>query len=72
MQWSEGDRLFIGYCPDLFIGGVCHGVDEQNVYRGLSRLVAAEIDESTLSPRPSEEVRAGHDPRRRVTSLRLA
>ena len=43
VEWSERDRLFIGYCPDLFIGGVCHGRDEQKVYRDLSRLVAAEI-----------------------------
>ncbi len=42
VQWSEPDRLFVGYCPDLFIGGVCHGADEQKVYRELSRLVAAE------------------------------
>ena len=29
VQWSEPDQLFVGYCPDLFIGGVCHGSDEQ-------------------------------------------
>ena len=46
VQWSEADRLFIGYCPDLFIGGVCHGADEQKVYRQLSRLVAQEIAET--------------------------
>ena len=40
VQWSDADRLFIGYCPDLFIGGVCHGADEQNVYRELTKLVA--------------------------------
>lgn len=43
VQWNDEDRLFIGYCPDLFIGGVCHGSDEQKVYRDLSRLVADEI-----------------------------
>jgi hypothetical protein len=46
VQWSEPDRLFVGYCPDLFIGGVCHGSDEQKVYRELCRLVADEIAES--------------------------
>ena len=45
VQWSEPDQLFVGYCPDLFIGGVCHGSDEQKVYRDLSRLVADEIAE---------------------------
>ena len=29
VQWSEPDQLFVGYCPDLFIGGICHGSDEQ-------------------------------------------
>jgi len=51
VQWSEGDRWFVGHCPDLFIGGVCHGADEQKVYRELSRLVAAETAESTRSRR---------------------
>lgn len=43
VQWSEPDSLFVGYCPDLFIGGVCHGIDEQKVYRELTKLVAEEI-----------------------------
>ena len=51
VQWSEADRLFVGYCPDIFIGGVCHGANEQKVYRELSRLVAAEIAESTRQRR---------------------
>ena len=45
IHWSESDRLFVGHCPDLFIGGVCHGRDEHKVYRELSRLVAEEIAE---------------------------
>ena len=45
VQWSEADQLFVGYCPDLFIGGACHGPDEQKVYRELSKHVADEIDE---------------------------
>ena len=49
VQWTQVDSLFIGYCPDLFIGGVCHGTDEQKVYRELSRLVAEEIAERTRS-----------------------
>ncbi len=47
VRWSELDQLVVGYCPDLFIGGVCHGSDEQKVYPELSRLVAAEIVESS-------------------------
>jgi hypothetical protein len=47
VQWSDEDEIFVGYCPDLFIGGVCHGTDEQKVYRELTKLVAAEISERT-------------------------
>ena len=26
VRWSEEDRAYVGYCPDLFpAGGVCHG-----------------------------------------------
>lgn len=49
VQWSAADRLFVGYCPDLFLGGVCHGADEQKVYRELVRLVAGEIAEREQS-----------------------
>ena len=52
VQWSEADRLFVGYCPDLFIGGVCHGSDETKVHRELCRLVADEISESQRAKRP--------------------
>ena len=58
VQWSEADRLFVGYCPDLFIGCVCHGVDEQKVYRELSRLVAEEIAESERAHRALPAKRA--------------
>jgi len=51
VHWSEEDKLFIGYCPDLFIGGICHGADEQKVYRDLCRLVADEIAESQRARR---------------------
>jgi hypothetical protein len=47
VRWSDVERLFVGFCPDLFIGGVCHGANEQKVYRELTRLVAAEIAERT-------------------------
>ena len=43
VQWNAEDRLFVGHCPDLFIGSVCHGTDEQKVYRHLCCLVADEI-----------------------------
>lgn len=58
VQWSEEDRLFVGYCPDLFIGGVCHGDNEQEVYRELAHLVAEEIAETVAADRALPERRA--------------
>jgi hypothetical protein len=34
---ERSDRLFGGYCPDLFIGRICRDPDGQKVYRELSR-----------------------------------
>jgi hypothetical protein len=51
VQWSKADKLFVGYCPDLFIGGVCHGANEQKVYGELTRLVADEVAEHVRSRR---------------------
>jgi hypothetical protein len=59
VQWSKADRLFVGYCPDFFIGGVCHGADEQKVYRDLSRLVAEESPSA-----PAAAARYRRSPRR--------
>ena len=42
--WSDDDRAYVGYCPDLFSwGGVCHGVTEESTYRVLCRLVHEEV-----------------------------
>lgn len=46
VQWSDEDAVFIGCCPDLFIGGICHGPDEQKVYGQLCRLVLEEVVET--------------------------
>ena len=43
VRWSDEDKIFIGYCPDLFIGGVCHGKNESKVYIELCRLVEEDI-----------------------------
>ena len=28
VRWSKEDSLYVGYCPDLFYGGVCHSKNE--------------------------------------------
>lgn len=46
VRWEEGDRLYVGYCPDLFPwGGVCHGAAEETTYHELCGLVAEEVEQ---------------------------
>jgi len=50
VHWSDDDKAYVGYCPDLFPwGGVCHGDDEEQTYRELRELVAEEIKQLTAS-----------------------
>lgn len=46
VRWEDADRLYVGYCPDLFpFGGVCHGPAEEEAYRQLCALVTEEVEE---------------------------
>ena len=46
VRWSEEDRLYVGYCPDLFPwGGVCHGQNEEKTYRQLCILVREDVEQ---------------------------
>ncbi len=65
VQWSEEDRAYVGYCPDLFPwGGVCHGATQPEAYARLCEAVAdtvttAETQGLPLPPprtRPMREV----------------
>ena len=50
VRWHEDDGLYVGFCPDLFPwGGVCHGADEEQVYRQLGELVHEEIEQLVAS-----------------------
>jgi len=52
VRWEEEDGRYVGYCPDLFPwGGVCHGASEEETYRQLCALVAAEVEELLASGR---------------------
>lgn len=44
VRWSDEDQCYIGYCPDLYCGGVCHGEDEEETYAALCLIVRDEID----------------------------
>ncbi len=46
VRWEEADKLYVGYCPDLFPwGGVCHGPTEQETYGQLCALVVETVEE---------------------------
>ena len=39
-RWSEEDKLYVGYCPDLFpFGGVCHGKTPVEAFTKLCEIV---------------------------------
>jgi hypothetical protein len=42
--WSEEDQFYIGYCPDLYFGGVCHGEKEEEVYSEFCGRIRQEIE----------------------------
>ena len=43
VQWSDEDQVYIGYCPDLYFGGVCHGDNEEQVYAELCGIIRDEV-----------------------------
>ena len=44
VRWSDEDKAYLGYCPDLFPwGGVCHGTTEEDAYHQLCLLVREEV-----------------------------
>lgn len=43
VRWSDEDGCYIGYCPDLYDGGVCHGEQEEATYAELCEIVRDEI-----------------------------
>jgi predicted RNase H-like HicB family nuclease len=46
VRWDEEDRLYVGYCPDLFPwGGVCHALTEDEAFGQLRALVQEEVED---------------------------
>ncbi len=53
VQWNDEDRLYVGYCPDLFPwGGVCHASTEEAAYAELCSLVRDEVEELQKAGKP--------------------
>lgn len=42
-RWSEEDQCYIGYCPDLYLGGLCYGDQEETTYSELCAIVRDEV-----------------------------
>ena len=42
VEWSDADQCYIGYCPDLYFGGVCHAEVELDAYRELCTIIHEE------------------------------
>jgi predicted HicB family RNase H-like nuclease len=43
VEWNDEDKIFIGSCPQIFLGGV-HGKDEAAVYKDLCAAVEEWIE----------------------------
>jgi predicted RNase H-like HicB family nuclease len=61
VQWSEADRLYVGYCPDLFpAGGVCHGETSVEAFEKLTEIVEDTVitaeDQGLELPEPRTRV----------------
>ncbi len=50
VRWEEANALSVGYCPDLFVGGICHA--ESEAYRQLCELVNEEVADLLAAGRP--------------------
>ena len=54
VEWSDEDQVYIGRCPELFIGG-CHGDDEAKVYKELCEIVDEWIEDYKKNGEPLPE-----------------
>jgi len=63
VRWSEEDQLYVGYCPDLYFGGVCHGPNDEQVYAELCGIIRDEVAHrlSRGETLPSVSVRVTRD-----------
>lgn len=52
VYWSDEDQVFIGECPELFLGGMTHGDDPLEVFKMVRELVAEEVQERIAKGEP--------------------
>ena len=60
VSWSDQDQAFIGYCPALFVGGVCHDENRIAAYAKLVEIVEEDIqsrlEKGEILPEPKNDV----------------
>jgi hypothetical protein len=60
VSWSDEDQVFIGYCPALFVGGVCHDENRIAAYAKLVEIVEEDIqsrlEKGEILPEPKNEI----------------
>jgi len=64
VAWSDEDQTFIGYCPALFVGGVCHDENRIAAYAKLVEIVEEDIqsrlEKGETLPEPKSDERKQH------------
>jgi hypothetical protein len=55
VNWSEEDQLYIGYCPDLFLGGVCDADNRLQAYAKLIDIVDNDLVQRAAKGEPIPE-----------------
>jgi hypothetical protein len=60
VSWSDEDQAFIGYCPVLFVGGVCHDENRIAAYAKLVEIVEEDIqsrlEKGDILPEPKNDM----------------
>jgi hypothetical protein len=60
VSWSDEDQVFIGYCPALFVGGVCHDENRIAAYAKLVQIVEEDIqsrlEKGEILPEPKNDI----------------
>jgi hypothetical protein len=60
VSWSDKDQAFIGYCPALFLGGVCHDGNRIAAYAKLVEIVEEDIqsrlEKGEILPEPKNDI----------------
>lgn len=57
VAWSEEDQFFVGHCPDLSNGGMCHNDDPRQAYNELIDLMEWHCQRARENHKPLPQAR---------------